>query len=144
MNRFHASDRSERELATCNKKLQKIFIELSDYVVLTIIEGHRDEERQNKLLLLNKSFVPWPQSKHNFKPSRAVDAAPVFGGEIPWDDYRAFDYFAGTVRGVALSQGVMLRWGGDWNRNGLPGDKSKFHHHDLNHFEIVGTIGEVA
>ncbi len=44
-------------------------------------------------------------------------------------------YFAGLVRGIAVSWGVKIRWGGDWDMDGDLKDNS---FDDLVHFEIVG------
>lgn len=40
------------------------------------MEGHRDEDRQNKLFEEGKTKVKWPDSKHNTSPSKASDSAP--------------------------------------------------------------------
>lgn len=134
---YRFSERSLLHLASCDPALRSVFNAVIEIADCTIIEGHRDEATQNEMVRTGKSQLRWPNSKHNSKPSRAVDVAPYFAGVgIPWDDVRSFDYFAGIVMGVAATKGVGLRWGGDWNGNRRPGDASKFH--DLPHFELIG------
>ena len=41
--------KSRERLATCDEKLQKLFNEVIHYVDCSVLEGHRGEERQNKL-----------------------------------------------------------------------------------------------
>ena len=137
------SEGSKAKLNTCEIPLITLFTRVIVHVDCTIVEGRRDRERQNELFLMDLSKLEWPHSKHNVQNptdlSRAVDVAPYFshlgpGKQIPWQDRRAFTYFAGIVFGFAYELGIPLRWGGDWNRNGLPGDVSRFE--DLPHFEI--------
>jgi len=99
----------------------------------TIIEGHRDQATQDEMVRQGRSQLAWPNSKHNTKPSRAVDVAPFFAG-IPWEDQRAFDHFAGIVMGVAADEGVALRWGGDWDGDFDFKDQEFM---DLGHFELI-------
>ena len=40
---------SKGRLSTCVERLQKFFNEVIKYVDCTILEGHRNEERQEKL-----------------------------------------------------------------------------------------------
>ena len=125
------STASQAKLDTCDKRLQKIFQEVVKHYDCTVIEGHRSEEKQNEYYRTGKSKVRYPSGKHNSTPSLAVDVAPC---PIDWGDVRRFDHFAGFVQAVALSQGVTLRWGGDWNMN-LDFKDQTFN--DLPHFEIM-------
>ena len=122
--------RSKEKLATCNKGLQEIFNEVIKTVDCSVLEGHRGEERQNKLQEEGKSKVRYPKGRHNASPSNAVDVAPY---PIDWDDRERFHLFAGFVLGVANRMGHTLRWGGDWNMNFQVND-NKFD--DFPHFEI--------
>ena len=130
------SPRSLEQLRTCDERLVLVFTRVILLRDCTIIEGQRNEAAQLEAYRLGKSKLKWPESKHNRTPSLAVDAAPYFKGVgIPWQDQRAFDHFAGLVLGVADQFGVKLRWGGDWDGNGRPGDEGLFH--DLPHFELL-------
>jgi len=96
----------------------------------SVLEGHRSEERQNKLFKEGKTKVTYPKGRHNASPSLAVDVAPY---PIDWSDRERFTLFAGYVLGVANRMGITLRWGGDWNMNWEVSD-NRFD--DFPHFEI--------
>tara|TARA_Y100000310_G_scaffold288245_1_gene313721 strand:- start:144 stop:563 length:420 start_codon:yes stop_codon:yes gene_type:complete len=139
MNKY--SDNSLAERATIVPVLRGLFSEVLLIADHTIIEGRRGEARQRQLFRTGESKLDWADSNHNFvapELSMAVDVGPYFSApiQIPWNNTRAWDLFAGIVFGVAFAQGITnLRWGGDWNRNRLPGDKSDFR--DLPHWELV-------
>ena len=124
--------RSKNNLKTCDQRLQNIFNEVIKYVDCSVLEGHRGEERQNKLADEGKSKVRFPNGRHNANPSNAVDIVPY---PIDWNDRERFHLFAGFVLGVAKMMGVNLRWGGDWNMN-FEVDDNQFD--DFPHFEIKG------
>lgn len=134
------SQSSLDQLGTCDPRLQKVFGVVIGYFDLTILEGHRGEEAQNRAYAKGLSKLPWPLGKHNSTPSKAVDVAPY---PIDWGDGKdvakaeaarqRFCYLAGFVMMVAIQQGVKLRWGGDWDGDRDTRDE-KFR--DLGHFEI--------
>ena len=123
--------KSRERLATCDKKLQDVFNEVIKKVDCSVLEGHRDERRQDKLYEEGKTKVRYPMGRHNSKPSRAVDVVPY---PVDWKDRERFHLFAGFVIGVAYRMGISLRWGGDWNMN-WEVDDNKFD--DFPHFELV-------
>ena len=123
--------RSRGNLATCDERLQKVFNEVIKNVDCSVIEGHRSEERQNKLYDEGKTKVRYPNGRHNAKPSNAADVVPY---PIDWEDRERFHLFAGYVLGVARGRGITLRWGGDWNMN-FEVDDNKFD--DFPHFELT-------
>ncbi len=118
-------------LATCDKRLQVIMEEAIQHIDIVVLCGERGEEEQNKALAEGKTKLKWPESKHNSKPSKAIDVAPY---PIDWQDLKRFIYMAGIIMGIAACKGIKLRWGGDWNSNNLFSDE-KFS--DLVHFELV-------
>ena len=122
--------RSKARLATCDPRLQKVFNEVIKEIDCSVLEGHRSEERQNKLFKEGKTKVTYPKGRHNASPSLAVDVAPY---PIDWKDRERFTLFAGYVLGVASRMGITLRWGGDWNMNWEVND-NRFD--DFPHFEI--------
>ena len=134
---------SSQRLATCHNDLQLIFntvIERGyDHSILC---GHRDKQMQNIALKKGLSQLAWPDSKHNKKPSMAVDAGPYFSElrNTDWNDEKAFSKFAGYVCAIAdelLKAGKIkhkLRWGGDWDSDGRTSDERFV---DLPHFELV-------
>lgn len=125
------SKRSKRELATCDDRLVSILNTALELIDFTVLEGHRPEARQNELYEQGKSKVKYPDSKHNSVVSLAADVAPY---PIDWDDTERFTYLAGIIIGIAKIMGIGIRWGGDWDRDGLMSDE-RFR--DMGHFEVV-------
>ena len=123
--------KSKENLATCDEKLQKVFNEVIKHVDCSVLEGHRSEERQEKLFKEGKTKVHYPNGRHNAKPSRAVDVVPY---PVDWNDRERFHLFAGMVIGLARGMGITLRWGGDWNMN-FEVDDNQFD--DFPHFELL-------
>ena len=125
------SEKSLGKLATCHPLLQRVFYEVVLNFDCTVLEGHRNEVRQNQMVDEGKSQVLWPNGKHNTVPSCAVDVTPY---PIVWDDRERQTLFAGYVLATAKAMSVELRWGGDWDRDTEVRDNS---FDDLVHFEIV-------
>ena len=121
---------SKKKLATCHEDLQKVFNEVIKKVDCSVLEGYRNEARQNKLYEEGKTKVHYPKGRHNASPSRAVDVVPY---PVDWNDRERFHLFSGFVLGVAYRMGINLRWGGDWNMN-FEVDDNKFD--DFPHFEL--------
>lgn len=122
--------RSKQRLATCDERLQKVFNEVIKYVDCSVLEGHRGQERQDKLYEEGKTKLKFPNGRHNMAPSNAVDVTPY---PVDWDDRERQTLFAGFVLGIARSMGVRLRWGGDWDMDFQVLD-NRFD--DFPHFEI--------
>ncbi|OCH32970.1 peptidase [Aliivibrio fischeri] len=128
MNKF--SQQSATRLASCHPQLQKVFTKVLEICDCSILCGHRTEAEQNALPSSNTK-VRFPNSKHNSVPSKAVDATPYPYDE---DDRERFSYFAGIVIGVGASMGIVIRWGGDWDKDNELKDNG---FDDLMHFELV-------
>ncbi len=106
------SERSKFILDTCHPDLQKLMNEVIKHVDCSILEGHRDEERQKRLYKNGRSKVIYPNSKHNSYPSMAVDAIPY---PIDWADVERMYMFVGFVRGIAKSLNINICVGADWD-----------------------------
>lgn len=140
MARFSRS--SNRKLSTCHCDMRAIFQEVVLEFDCTIICGHRDKFDQDAAFYDGLSSLQWPKSKHNGRPSKAVDSGPWFdnGIGIPWNDIPQICYFAGQVMQIAkrlYTEGKIehvLRWGGDWNGNNLIRDQKLM---DYVHFELI-------
>lgn len=96
-----------------------------------VVCGHRSQLAQDEAFANGFSKKEWPNSKHNKRPSKAVDVAPY---PINWSDVERFYYFAGHVMAFAKAMGIELRWGGDWDRDTQVRDQTFM---DLAHFEVV-------
>ena len=85
----------------------------------------------NKLYDEGRTKVRYPDGRHNFNPSRAVDVTPY---PVNWEDRERQTLFAGFVLGTARSMGINLRWGGDWDQDFQVMD-NRFD--DFPHFELI-------
>ena len=131
------SKTSKKRLHTCHPDLQEICQRVIGTYDFTVLEGHRGEERQNRLHEEGKSTLQYPDSKHNGSPSQAVDIAPY---PIDWDDRLRFGVLAGHMFQAAhelREEGMItsrLRWGGDWDEDRFMSDNT---FDDLVHFELT-------
>jgi len=132
------SRHSTRKLATCHPDLVRLFQEIIKHFDCTILAGYRGEREQEQLYLAGNSKLRYPKSKHNRIPSMAVDAIPYYNKppHVRWDDQKRIFYFGGFVTGTAATLGIPLRWGGDWDRDTIPGGGFE----DLVHFELEGPM----
>ena len=129
------SERSQEFLNECHPDLQRLFAAVLPHYDCSILEGGRSEALQNKYFKDGLSKLEYPHSKHNASPSRAVHAAPY---PYPRDDGNGkerarFYHFAGFVSAIALSLGIHIRWGGDWDGDFSFRDQN---FDDLLHFEL--------
>ena len=128
MNKF--SQKSLERLNTCHPILINIFTEVLKIMDITILEGYRNKFAQNKAYDRGYSQLRYPRSKHNQKPSVAIDVAPY---PIDWENTDRFFYLAGLVQGISASYETKIRWGGDWDSDNDFNDQS---FNDYPHFEI--------
>ena len=120
--------RSKERLRGIDARLVSVLNELVKIMDVTIIEGLRSEQRQEKLLKEGSTKTKF--SKHI--TGKAVDLAPY---PIDWKDRDRFHYMGGMIRGIAKQLNIPVRWGGDWDGDGETKD-NKFD--DLVHVEIRG------
>ena len=129
--------KSKELLSQCHPDLQTVFNKVVEYFDCSVICGYRGEQEQNSAYNNNFSKVKYPNSKHNQKPSLAVDVVPY---PINWSDVNRMRFFAGHVvmTGEMLyEQGEIshrIRWGGDWDMDTEVNDQ-RFN--DFPHFEII-------
>lgn len=124
------SKRSEKNLEDVDDRLVVMCKRAIRVMDFSVIEGHRSEARQNALFDKGMSKLKYPHSKHNTKPSLAIDCVPY---PIDWQDQRRFYQLAGVFKAIAHSLGFEIRHGGDWDRDDEFKDQKFF---DLPHFEI--------
>lgn len=148
---------SIRNLSQCHTALNMVARDAIALVDFGVICGYRGKETQLTKYQSGVSKVTWPNSKHNQKPSRAMDFAPwhpdfgyLFGGEdqirhivaaldITESDAHAFvreqyTLIAGVMIGLGKANGTILRWGGDWDQDGYVHDNA---FDDLGHVELA-------
>jgi peptidoglycan L-alanyl-D-glutamate endopeptidase CwlK len=151
------SESSKKKVAECRVELQVVLTDAIKAVDFSVICGFRSKEEQDKAVAAGNSKVKFPNSKHNKSPSEAFDIYPYskkFGllldtpavitkimektGKSKVDAVRyileEFMILAGVIKGVAASNRVPIRWGGDWDSDGDRLDQS---FNDLAHFELI-------
>ena len=122
---------SQERLDTCHPDLQELLNEAIKYIDFSVICGYRNEEDQMNAFISGASKVQYPNSKHNTKPSVAVDIAPY---PIDWDNIKRFAFLVGIVKGIAESRGIEIRLGADWDSDG---DITDHKFMDWPHIELV-------
>ena len=141
------SKRSQGNLSTADIKLQQLFNEVIKEFDCTVIYGHRTPEEQFELFkkgreLRNGTWVKVgptvtdkdgtiKKSKHNYKPSKAVDVCPY---PLNWADTDGFMALADVVRRKAKELGITVTWGADWDSDGNIKEHSLI---DYPHWEIA-------
>ena len=118
-------------LRTCDARLQSLAHEVIKHVDHTVLCGHRTQTQQDAVYAAGTSKVRWPNSKHNSLPSKAIDVAPY---PIDWEDELRFARLIGHYERVANEQGIRIRLGLDFNRDGRSRDERFL---DLPHIELV-------
>lgn len=133
---------SNVRILTCHTDLQTLFKTVILNYDCSVVCGHRGKTAQNKAYKEGLSQLAWPNSKHNTKPSLAIDVAPYEKTAIDWDKLQSA-HFAGYVKGVAdrlFEEGAMahkIRCGVDFNQNNDVNDDNFF---DASHFELITNI----
>lgn len=125
------SRRSLDRLETCHRDLRRLFNEVVKGFDCTILCGERGEEDQTRAFNDGLTKVEYPFSKHNKKPSDAVDVAPY---PIDWNDLNRFYLFCGYAKRTAEELGIEVRGGYDWDGDTEVLDQT---FNDLPHWELV-------
>ena len=107
------SERSQKNLDTCDPRIHEVFTEVIKHWDCTVIEGWRSTEKQKQYYFDGTTTLDGvtKMSRHQNLPSLAVDVMPY---PIDWDDARGIRDFAHFVLGVAAVKGIKLEWGGYW------------------------------
>jgi|TARA_R100001443_G_scaffold88924_1_gene95333 hypothetical protein len=129
----HFGKRSKQRLEGVDDRLVKVLNKAVEYFDITVIEGLRSQERQNQLVEEGKSKTKF--GKH--VQGKAVDIAPY---PVDFNARDDFHYLGGFILAIAMSMGVKIRWGGDWNASSLYQGKRTTKDNsfdDLVHFEIL-------
>ena len=142
MPRFGPKSRMER--STLHPALQELLdVCIENGPDFTILEGYRNEEKQNEYHRLGYSKLQYPNGMHNQNPSLAVDIAPY---PIRWPnkkerpktfakDLGRFYALIGYVRAKAEDMGIAIRCGADWDGDWEVNDQN---FDDLPHIELKG------
>lgn len=123
------------KLSTVHPNLRLVFMLANAHWPHTIVYGARTPEEQQNLY--DTGFSKTLKSKHLIQSdgfAHAVDAIP---DPVDWKDRERILYFAGFILGIAAARGIIIRHGGDWNRNRQVKDESFF---DGAHFELAEFV----
>ena len=122
---------SLNRLATCDKRLQAIFMEVIKIVDCSILCGVRNKHEQDRAYMGGRTKVVFPLSKHNEYPSEAIDVIPY---PVDWLDLKRMYMFVGIVKAVAFGLNIPIRCGADWDGDFYTKDQA---FNDLPHFELL-------
>ena len=117
------SKTSRQKLNTCHSDLIKLIETVAETEKCAVICGFRGRHEQEKAYYEGKSKAKFGQSKHNLKPSHAVDVVPV---PLNWEDIPAFEKLGEKIMAKAKELGINIRWGRDFTNL-----------KDYPHFELV-------
>ena len=142
MNKF--SKTSKARLDTCDQKIQDVLnLALQVSVIdFGIASGERTLKEQSELYALGRTKPGNivtnvdgvnKKSMHNYKPSKAVDIY-AWIGKASWDKAHLC-YLAGVIMTCAKKLNVDLRWGGNWDGDGIIISDQNFQ--DLPHYELI-------
>ena len=121
------SNKSLKELDTCDPLLQYLFKEVVKHFDCSIIEGKRSLKEQKELL--KEGATKTLDSAH--LTGKAVDVYPY---PVDFEDRDRWHYFGGYVLGTARQFGIDVIWGGDWDNDTKTKDNT---FDDLCHFELI-------
>lgn len=112
---------SKARLVTCDERLERLMNEVIKRIDFTVVCGFRGPKDQDEAYLMKRSKLRWPDSKHNRRPSLAVDIAPCDdNGIILWNSIPAFKRLAEIVMDESRKLGIPVVWGGSWKWKDYP------------------------
>lgn len=131
---------SRQRLAGAHPLLQKLFNEAVKKIDIQILQSQRGRDDQEYAFSHGYSKAHFGQSAHNWNPSIALDVCHY---PLDWKDRNGFlavqavvgwyNPMKNTGHGLAKNMKIPIRWGGDWNMNGILTDE---HLVDLPHYEL--------
>ena len=102
------STKSQAKLNTCHSDLIRLISEVAKTEKCAVICGHRGKAEQEKAFASGASKARFGQSKHNSKPSLAVDVVPL---PLDWEDIPAFEKLGEKIMTKAKELGIKVKWG---------------------------------
>jgi peptidoglycan L-alanyl-D-glutamate endopeptidase CwlK len=129
---YHYGETSQENLGECTADLQDLFIEAIKYRDISITCGHRSNAQQAIEFAEGTTKLGPGKSKHNSKPSRAVDAIPYPTSAEDWKNREYWVEWTSWLKGLATGLGIDIISGYDWDNDYDLDDQSFF---DGPHFE---------
>lgn len=105
------------KLADCHEDLQRLANELIKEMDVTVLCGYRGKEEQDQAFIDGNSKLRWPNSKHNKKPSLAVDLAPY---PVDFKDLKRFIDMCALIEKIAEKLGLKIILGRDFSFRDYP------------------------
>lgn len=108
---------STQRLSSCHPDLQAVCQELIKQYDFAVLCGRRTKAEQEEAFAAGRSRLKYPQSKHNSKPSLAVDIAPY---PIDWGNlarFREMLFRFDAVARLMRERGEIeseFEYGADW------------------------------
>jgi peptidoglycan L-alanyl-D-glutamate endopeptidase CwlK len=115
--------KSQERLKECHEKLQRLMRRVDEIYPIQVICGHRNEADQNKAFAEKKSKLKFPESKHNQKPSLAVDVVPDPDRNpktISWVDITQYEIMALAIEAAADELDIKIKLGRDFSFKDWP------------------------
>jgi peptidoglycan LD-endopeptidase CwlK len=155
---FQLSDRDNKRLEGVDPKLVKVVLKAAALspVVFMVVEGVRSDEQcrinygkgrsiQQCLMAgipgsyaaprLNK--VTWLKNPYNSRHRKQADgfgkAVDLLPAPYDWKDTKPFDQVNAAMQQAASELGVDIRWGADWDEDGVAREKGET---DSPHWEL--------
>jgi peptidoglycan L-alanyl-D-glutamate endopeptidase CwlK len=129
--------RSEKNLIGVHDDLAKVVRMVAEQHDILVIEGLRTQERQDDLYAQGRTkpgkVITWTKNSKHID-GKAVDVVMLKNGAIDWNDAKAFEDLGRIMVDTAKQLGVKLRWGYDWDSDGVLREKGE---NDGPHFELV-------
>lgn len=121
---------SAARLRAAHPLLQRLFGAVAARTPIIILASQRGRAAQEEAFRKGNSKAHFGDSAHNWSPSVALDVAPK---PLDWNDRKAFIALSVIVFEEARRLEIPIRWGGDWNGNGVLTDEKLS---DLPHYEL--------
>lgn len=107
---------SKKRLQNAHPLLQKLFNEVAKETDIQVLDSLRGEAAQMLAYRSGRSKAKFEQSAHNYCPAIALDVVPL---PLDWKNWKAFEKLSQIVLAKAKALNIPIRWGGDWNMNGI-------------------------
>ncbi len=110
---FHAE-----KMKDCHPDLVRLVEELGKLRDIVVICGYRSDADQAIAYQNGNSKAKPGQSKHNSKPSRAIDVGVTLdhGKSIPWREFELFTKMGEDAEYLAKKLGIKILWGGRFSK----------------------------
>lgn len=115
--------KSSEKLKECHSDIQKLMRRVDEIYPIQVICGHRNEADQNKAFADKKSKLKFPESKHNKKPSLAVDVVPDPDRNpktISWVDITQYEIMCLAIEAAADELDIEIKLGRDFSFKDYP------------------------